>query len=351
MKVCIFVDSQDFGGIESHILQLTQGLLEFSDYDIDILFWQDYGKEHPLTQSILKLNSEAITSSYRCHVINAHGRLSFLLQYLKQQQPLLHTHGYKAGIIARSLSLILNIPVISTYHNGDPGSGKLKLYNLIDKISSRMSHNIAVNEQICATLERCQVIPNFVSTINNQCFQQEIQTRQEIAFVGRLSHEKAPDVFCEITKDMPYPVKVYGDGPMRHELREKYPNITFAGMCEMEQHWHKIRVLVIPSRYEGLPLAALEAMARGIPIIASQAGNLPQLIAHCGIGKSIEFENTQQFKTEIIQQIKLSKSQIKQQGKKLIAYINEHYSKESTMPKILNCYHQAFPSAQRSLLR
>lgn len=330
------------GGIETHIHQLILGLLESTDYDIDLLFWRNYSlqanKQHPLLNKLQALSPRA---NKRVCYVTANGSILSLIKYFRKNISIVHTHGYKAGITARIIGLLTRTPIISTYHNGDPGTGKLKLYNLIDRISSFLSRNIAVNKDISNSLSRCNVISNFVSTIDKKQFHKEINFRNTIAFVGRLSHEKGPDIFAGITKEMNYKISAYGDGPMMKQLKESYPRIEFKGMCDMEDHWQEIRVLVMPSRYEGLPLAALEAMARGIPVIASNAGALPQLIERSGTGKTISLDNLTDFQDEIEGIMTQQIDDYNLQGEHLIDFIDKNYSRKETLPKIINQYKAA----------
>lgn len=327
------------GGIEAHILQLILGILESTQYEIDLLFWKDYSTQknsiHPLLQ---KLESINYMSNHRVRIVNINGSLFSLFKYFSCSASLVHTHGYKAGITARIMGFLTNTPVVSTYHNGDPGSGKLKFYNYLDRVTSFLSLNIAVNTIISLPLERCRVISNFVNTINKSCLYEEVESRKSVAFVGRLSHEKGPDIFSTITQSLNHPVTVYGDGPMMEELKARTTNIEYKGMCDMEHHWKNIRVVVIPSRYEGLPLAALEAMARGIPVVASTAGALPKLIADCRIGKAIELEKITGFQHEIEKIMHQENSDYIAQGEKLISYINESFSRRKNIPRIIDQY-------------
>lgn len=330
------------GGIETHILQLISGLLESTDYDIDLLFWQDYSlqmdSKHPLIERLQQIDS---TTYKRCRYLSVQGSLVTLHEYFLGTLSLVHTHGYKAGITARLIGAITGTPVVSTYHNGDPGVGKLKLYNVIDKFTSFLSLNIAVNQIISKSLKKCKVISNFVNSADKSLLHKELKTRKTIAFVGRLSYEKGPDLFAEITKNIEHPITVFGDGPMMVSLKSQYSHIEFKGMCDMEEHWQDIRVVIMPSRYEGLPLAALEAMARGIPVIASNAGALPKLINHCKIGKSIALENLSFFQDEANLVMSQKNCDYIAQGEKLIDFVNENFSRRKTIPKIISHYKQA----------
>lgn len=260
---------------------------------------------------------------------------------MKKVQPIIHTHGYKAGVLARLISLSTNTPVVSTYHNGDPGKGKVRLYNMLDRATSFLSTNIAVNDLISLSLKNCTVISNFVKPLDHGALPIQSHNRRNIAFVGRLSHEKGPDIFAEITEEINMPITVYGDGPMANTLKSKYLHIDFKGMCEMDSHWQDIRILVMPSRFEGLPLAALEAMARGIPVIASQAGSLPELIKTSGVGKSISVEKISFYKKALNYYINQDDHQYEIQAKKSIEFINNNFSKKNAIPKIINQYKRA----------
>lgn len=337
MKICIFIDSQGMGGIESHIIELVQGLMEHTQHEIDLMFWHSYNAAHPITIQLNLLYS----NDSRLHYIDAHRSIKEFIRYCAIHKPIIHTHGYKAGIIARIVGAFTRTAIVSTFHNGDPGKGKLRLYNLLDRLTSFLSLNIAVNELISAPLHRCQVISNFVSTLDKATIKQQENSRNQIAFVGRLSHEKGPDIFAEITKNLPYPITMYGDGPMMSELKFTYSHIDFKGMCNMKEHWSNIRLLVMPSRYEGLPLAALEAMARGIPVIASDAGSIPKLLKECGIGKCIKLRNLNQFEQEIETTMQQPKELYIKKGEALIEYIDNNYSRRKNIPKILNQYDMA----------
>ncbi|MCB1775039.1 MAG: glycosyltransferase family 4 protein [Gammaproteobacteria bacterium] len=268
-SIWLALDSRQAGGIETHVVQLANGLRDHG-WHSRVVFLRDHGP-HPMKD---RLADRGLPWS----VLD--GRFFSLARLLRTARPsILHTHGYKAGIVGRLAARITGVPVVSTFHAGETGTGRVALYDRLDRWTSALSQQrIAVSQSIADRLPwPSSVMNNFVdvpdpTTIGNQ-----------IAFVGRLSHEKGPDIFTRLGALHPgHPFHVYGSGPMATELqRTASANIVFHGaQADMDTVWPRIGVLVMTSRHEGLPMAALEAMARGIPVIATNTGNLPALVRH-----------------------------------------------------------------------
>lgn len=265
----LLLDSRDLGGIESHVLQLSRGLVA-AGLAPRVLFWADYGG-HPLRA--------ALDQAGIAHETLA-GGLRGLIRALRRRRPaVLHSHGYKAGILGRLAARIAGRPVVSTFHAGEPGTGKLRLYFLLDRVTARLGRRIAVSAAIAGTLPApVALIANFVELPDAALI---VGPHDRVGFVGRLSLEKGPDLFCALAARLPGErLTLYGDGPMRGQLeRDHGGTVEFRGrVVPMAPHWPEIGLLVMPSRHEGLPLAALEAMAHGVPVAAFGVGGLPDLI-------------------------------------------------------------------------
>lgn len=107
-------------------------------------------------------------------------------------------------------------------------------------------------------------------------------------FVGRLSEEKGIRTLlqADATKQLPLPLKIAGDGPLLAEVASQSngcgSQITTLGhrsANEIVQLMKDATVLVVPSIwYEGLPMAMVEALSVGLPVIASRIGGLPEII-------------------------------------------------------------------------
>jgi glycosyltransferase involved in cell wall biosynthesis len=270
-EVWILLDSSAPGGIETHVRGLAAQLLQLG-WRAVVMFYQNHGA-HPLRS---QLDQDGVP--WR----NLDGTFSGLLSALRQQRPpLLHTHGYKAGIVGRVAARFANIPCVHTYHAGEPGVGRVRLWHGLDRCSGVLCDaRIAVSNAIARQLPwPTDQIGNFVAIPRQPSA--GVRSR-EIAFVGRLSQEKGPDLFCEVARRFAGRAQfhVYGDGPMGVSLKQQYGEVVqFHGFtADMGGVWARSGLLLVTSRYEGLPLVALEAMAHGVPVAAARAGALPELL-------------------------------------------------------------------------
>jgi len=108
-----------------------------------------------------------------------------------------------------------------------------------------------------------------------------------VGFFGRLSEEKAPDIFIEIAeqfherRDIEFIVA--GRGPMEEEIRadtaaRALKNLHFLGFVATEEYLACCDVLVVCSRFDGRPNVVMESQAMGVPVIASRVGALPEMM-------------------------------------------------------------------------
>ncbi len=276
MAKCIhlIVDSRHYAGIESHVFHLSS-MLRDKALDVQVVLLNDYGP-HPLCD---KLAERTIP------VLKLDGQAKTLWRYIRAIDPqdVIHTHGYKAGILCRLFGVVARRQVVSTYHCGDRGKGLMAIYTWLDKFTQRLSNNIAVSEEINRWLGNSAVVlDNFVC--HTSAVFNPNRAARKLAFVGRFSYEKGPDNFVKLAEafegDTSLSFTMFGDGPMAGYIKQDAPsNTKLMGFCaDLEQHWPDIDGLVISSRKEGMPMVAIEAMMRGIPVIAAPCGALPELL-------------------------------------------------------------------------
>jgi len=106
-------------------------------------------------------------------------------------------------------------------------------------------------------------------------------------YVGRLSVEKGLDTLLEAWDllDRPIPLKIVGDGPlseMVQQATQKSPHITWLGrqpMTKVHQLMGEAQFLVFPSKwYETFGRVAVEAFAKGTPVVASKIGAIAEIV-------------------------------------------------------------------------
>jgi glycosyltransferase involved in cell wall biosynthesis len=117
------------------------------------------------------------------------------------------------------------------------------------------------------------------------------ETPPIVLFLGRLVPIKGADVLAEAAVRMREPARIVvaGDGPLRDRLERLARadrRITLVGelrASDRDRWLSRASVVVVPSRRlpdgrtEGMPLAALEAMAAGVPVVASAVGGLREV--------------------------------------------------------------------------
>ena len=130
--------------------------------------------------------------------------------------------------------------------------------------------------------ERIAVKPNFVFDPGMPVR----GARHGALFVGRLSAEKGLTTLLRAWREVHYPLRILGAGPLAHALeRQAPPEVTFAGHCTPQQVAAAMRqalFLVLPSEcMEGFPLVLAEAFAHGLPVLASRIGVMAEAV-HAG---------------------------------------------------------------------
>jgi glycosyltransferase involved in cell wall biosynthesis len=215
-----------------------------------------------------------------------------------------HTHGYRPDVVDAPVARRLGIPTVTTVHGYTGGGWKNRVYERMQTRSFRhFDAVVAVSGRLRSDLiargvpdQRITVIPNGWEPANDILPSDDARkalgldpSAPHIGWVGRLSPEKGPDVLLRaIPKIEPHTLRVsfLGDGPMRPECVELAERL---GVGERIS-WHgpgpgasqllrAFDAIVLSSWTEGTPMILLEAMAAGVPVVATAVGGIPDVVS------------------------------------------------------------------------
>jgi len=115
-----------------------------------------------------------------------------------------------------------------------------------------------------------------------------------IGYVGGLGKRKNVEMLLKVAKKLENEnvlIKIAGKGPQLNKLTRiknqlNLKNVEFVGFIpenELNEFYNSLDLFIFPSLYEGFGLPVLEAMACGVPIIASNTSSLPEIVGGAGI--------------------------------------------------------------------
>lgn len=227
--------------------------------------------------------------------------------FREQPNAIVHTHGYKGTFYASVAGRGMAIPKLVTLHGWITQAASLELYKWLEiRLLSGFQQICVVSEEQRAPLlragldnEKIRLIPNGIDTHRFSPNAAPLPRSEfgipEDAFVFgsamRLGEEKNPigliEAFAVVGADAPKPwLVIAGDGPLRARIEERAKALGIASRLrllgarnDLEHFYTMLDCFVLPSLREGLPLALLEAMASARPVICSNVGQIPAVVA------------------------------------------------------------------------
>jgi glycosyltransferase involved in cell wall biosynthesis len=198
---------------------------------------------------------------------------------------IVHAHGYKANLYGFLATRASGVRFVATNHRFDTGP-----QNRFDRPVLRRADAVyAVSDEARDSLHGqygiadVVSIPNGVDPRDYTGITASLDLpRPLVGMVARLAPEKVPADFLALAKAVG-PMATFvlvGDGPLREELQKQAgSNVVFAGFRDdMPAVYASLDILVQPSYREGMPMTILEAMASGVPVVATRVGAAADVI-------------------------------------------------------------------------
>ncbi|PCH75473.1 MAG: group 1 glycosyl transferase [Rhodobacteraceae bacterium] len=156
---------------------------------------------------------------------------------------------------------------------------------------------ITLHPQMQPFLTRAGYAPARIHTLRNpaspfSATRIRAENAAGIAFVGRLERDKGVLNLAAAAARCAMPLTLIGDGPLRAQLSEQYPEATMAGWQDhdnIRHHLTNARALVMPTHHpEPFGLVTPEAVQSGLPVIVAETALIAQDVASNGFGRDVD---------------------------------------------------------------
>ncbi len=287
------------GGVETHVKELSEILVKMGNEVEVVCTYSSYRlpkKEIINGVKITRFWALAPEEAYylspemyfylkdlKYDVMHAHSYHSFpalFAAFAKKKRFIFtpHTFGFPKGLIKKSLHTIYK--PVGSY-----------IFKSADKIISTAQFE---KNWLIKTFKipesKLSYIPLPINLVDTPDKNHD-RTITKIAYFGRLSREKNIKVLISAFKIIKQQrnncsLFIAGDGPLRKNLEDfgkTVGDVNFLGRlsnAEMNYFLGDIDIFVLPSKFEVSPRAVIEAMSRGIPVVTTPVGELPQIFQH-----------------------------------------------------------------------
>ena len=236
--------------------------------------------------------------------------ISRLRRAIEQQRPdIVLTHHVKSHFLMKRSRLWQEYPWIAFHHGYTTTDLKMRAYNYLDRWSLPTADRvITVCQAFAKGLANAGVRPERISVQHNaisapqaasieqvQVVRAKLDLRKDerlVLAIGRLSREKAHldlvTAFAHLRRARPEinaRLVIIGDGPERGRLDAASSSLNvrertlFTGqLSDIGGYYALADLMVLPSHSEGSPYVLLEAMAAGVPVVATAVGGVPEMV-------------------------------------------------------------------------
>jgi glycosyltransferase involved in cell wall biosynthesis len=305
MRIVHLTASAFFGGPERQMLGLATALP--AGHSTTFLSFSEAGRCRPFLAAARAGGFDAAelahdTPDFRAAVreVSAFLRGNFA--------DVLVTHGYKSNLLGRPAARQAGLPIVSVARGWTGESLKVRCYEALDRFHLRfVDRVVCVSENQAEKVRRAGVATDRLRVIRNAArFRAATEPQSHdrdrlralaggagptVVAAGRLSPEKGFGVLVDAAVAVRRAVPqvrflLFGDGAERAPLEHRIAATGLADIFRMAGFRSDLDALLpcadvvaLPSFTEGLPNVALEAGAAGVPVVASDVGGVPEVVA------------------------------------------------------------------------
>ncbi|MFP4029188.1 MAG: glycosyltransferase [Candidatus Brocadiia bacterium] len=323
-KICFVITRLSGGGAQGVLVNLARGLTA-REHDISVVYGPDSDADETYRSELGKEDLELMEVPQLCREVAPWRDLVTLCRlvclFRRGDFDVVHTHTSKAGFLGTLAAKIAGIPRIIYTPHGHIFARSAQIPNVSDSpmwllffilrwLAEQCADRVVALtehdkwEQVRLHLAPAHKYAVVHDGINTERFARADPAETESALkelgadrfdpligsVGRLSPEKGFQDLIEamgqvMRREPDAGLLLVGEGPLRSELEQKakteglQDRVVFAGHREdIPELLSGMDVFVLPSHYEALGLVLIEAMAAGIPVVATRVGGVPGVL-------------------------------------------------------------------------
>jgi L-malate glycosyltransferase len=305
LNICHIISGDLWGGAEAQVFQLVIDLKKMSDVNISVIVFN----EGVLSDKLFLIDVNVTIIDESCHSLL--GMIKNIMFELKKQQiGIVHFHGYKENFLGGIAARFLRINRIVRTHHGRGMIDTKSKNRFVEKINSVFFTDkiITVSSELQEFLKsfvlkrqekKISVVRNGIDTTAINVHKTRVSLRKELGIseediivgsTGRFVREKGHEYLLyaiEKVVKKGYKVRLIllGDGYLLKEYKSIINKlgisdyIIFPGFVDNVIDYVNIfDIFIMTSLNEGIPLALLEAMGLGKPVISTAVGGVPEVI-------------------------------------------------------------------------
>ena len=266
MRICHFLSSDSFAGIEQYVDEISNE--QSHNHQVIIV----------TNKSILKkFNNNVSKTHFSSLGRNSPLGLLRLFFLIKEISPdIIHTHAAKPTYMINKIKSFFNVKHVATIHGVKKN---LDEFNRADFIT-------VGNETYLNKLKNKNKL--VISNWALDPISYDSGSRKEYFLaIGRLVKEKGFDILINAWKDIDEKLIILGSGRLKKNLLKQIKDTSQENKIfieesvsknQIDEFYSRARMLIISSRREGGPRVALEALLRGIKVISTKVGHMPDII-------------------------------------------------------------------------
>lgn len=332
-NIVFFIGALGSGGAERVVSILTRQYVQ-KGISAEIVLYHDELPFYEIHPEIKITYVERETGSR-----NLLKNILWLRSYFVSNADLVISFLAQFNMVALAALFATGIPIIVADRNDPrymPKQAPIRIarnliYHLADGIVVQTQHN---KEYFSPVLQKkCSIIYNPVDLQEKKGLALRTAKKPRIVSAARLMKQKNQlmllDAFAQIQKDFPaYTLTIYGEGPFRPELEKRIRELRLEGSVFLPGKVQNVfecmadaELFVLPSNFEGMPNALIEAMCLGLPVISTKVSGATDLIQHGNNGLLTDVGDTAQL-TESLRKM-LSDSELRQSCAQEAMKLNE----------------------------